>query len=104
MKDGTLELGGFVVAGDAYAPIRFIEDFRGKRILRAGPSGPVRISGFSTLPTAGALFNIVKNKKDAEILAKKTPKAFMAAPERGAAIEGIVELPIIVKADVARLR
>ena len=101
VKDGTLELGGFVVAGDAYAPIRFIEDFRGKRILRAGPSEPVRISGFSTLPTAGALFSIVKSKKDAEILVKENAKEFVALPERDAAIEGVVELPIVVKADVA---
>ncbi len=101
VKDGALELGGFVVAGDAYAPIRFIEDFRGKRILRAGPSGPVRISGFSTLPTAGALFNIVKNKKDAEILAKENAKEFVAPQGRDAAVEGVVELPIVVKADVA---
>src|SRR3989338_2847935 len=27
VKDGTLSIDGFVVAGDAYAPIRFIEDF-----------------------------------------------------------------------------
>ena len=101
VKDGALELGGFVVAGDAYAPIRFIEDFRGKRILRAGPSGPVRISGFSTLPTAGALFNIVKNKKDAEILAKENAKEFVVPQGRDAAVEGVVELPIVVKADVA---
>ncbi|MDP2651951.1 MAG: GTP-binding protein, partial [bacterium] len=73
IKDGSLELGrlpagrqGFAVAGDAYAPIRFIEDFRGKRIERAGPSEPVRISGFSKLPAAGSLFTIVKSKKEAE--------------------------------------
>lgn len=101
VKDGTLELEGFVVAGDAYAPIRFIEDFRGKRIERAGPSEPVRISGFRKLPTAGALFSIVKSKKDAEILAKENAKAFIALPERGAAVEDAVELTIVVKADVA---
>ena len=101
VKDGTLELGGFVVAGDAYAPIRFIEDFRGKRISRAGPSEPVRISGFSTLPTAGALFSIVKSKKDAEILVKENVKEFVAPQGRDAAVEGVVELPIVVKADVA---
>ena len=101
VKDGTLTLDGFVVAGDAYAPIRFIEDFRGKRIDSAGPSEPVRISGFSKLPTAGALFSIAKNKKDAEALANKNAKAFAALPEREASIEGVAELPLVVKADVA---
>lgn len=101
VKDGTLTLEGFVVAGDACAPIRFIEDFLGKRVQYASPSEPVRISGFSKLPAAGALFSIVKNKKEAEALAKENAKAFVAMPERDAAIEGIAELPIVVKADVA---
>ena len=101
VKDGTLSLDGFVVAGDAYAPIRFIEDFRGKRTLRAGPSEPVRISGFNKLPTAGTLFSIAENKKEAESLAKENAKSLAAVPERNATIEGIAELPIVVKADVA---
>lgn len=101
VKDGSITLLGFVVAGDAFAPIRFIEDFRGKRIPRAGPSEPVRISGFSKLPSAGSLFSIVKNKKDAEVLAKQNEKTLAAAPGRSAAVEGIIELPLIVKADVA---
>ncbi|MDD3531012.1 MAG: translation initiation factor IF-2 [Candidatus Pacebacteria bacterium] len=101
VKDGTLSLDGFVVAGEAYAPIRFIEDFRGARVEAAGPSEPARISGFSSLPTAGALFSVVKNKKEAETLAKENAKELAATPERVAASEGITELPLIVKADVA---
>lgn len=101
VKDGTLTLDGFAVAGDAYAPIRFIEDFRGKRVDSAGPSVPVRISGFSKLPTAGALFSIAKSKKEAETLAKENAKLLVASPERNAPAEGMMELPLIVKADVA---
>ena len=101
VKDGTLALQSFVVAGDAFAPIRFIEDFRGARIETAGPSEPVRVSGFSKLPSAGALFSIVKSKKEAEALAKENSKTSTLAPERSAAVAGITELPLIVKADVA---
>ena len=101
VKDGTLALQSFVVAGDAFAPIRFIEDFRGARIETAGPSEPVRASGFSKLPSAGALFSIVKSKKEAEALAKENSKTSTLAPERSAAVAGITELPLIVKADVA---
>ena len=101
VKDGTLTTDGFVVAGDAYAPIRFIENFLGKRIPQAGPSEPVRISGFSKLPTAGTLFSIAKNKKESEALAKENAKEFGAPTPQGAAIEGMTELPLIVKADVA---
>lgn len=100
IKDGTLTLDGFVVAADAYAPIRFIENFLGKRIEQAGPSEPVRISGFSKLPAAGSLFTIVKNKKEAEALASENAKTSFVAQERTVAVEGITELPLIVKADV----
>ncbi len=101
VKDGTLTLEGFVVAGDAYAPIRFIEDFRGKRIEQAGPSEPARISGFSKLPAAGSLFSIAQTKKEAEARAQTNAKELAVGPERSAAVEGIVELPLVVKADVA---
>ena len=101
IKDGSLELHGFVVAGDAYAPIRFIENFNGARIEHAGPSEPIRISGFNKLPIAGSLFSIAKNKKEAEVLAKANSKEITTSPEHEASAEGITELPLIVKADVA---
>ena len=100
VKDGTLTTGSFVVAGGAYAPVRFIEDFRGVRVEHAGPSEPVRISGFSTLPEAGAVFSVAENKKLAEVRAKETAKAHRA-PAEHTATEGVAELPVILKADVA---
>ncbi len=101
VKDGTVQVGGFVVAGDAYAPVRFIEDFRGSRVESAGPSSPVRISGFTKLPAAGSLFSITESKKEAEALARKQAKAATASPTLAALEEGVVELPLILKADVA---
>lgn len=100
VKDGTLALGSFVVAGDAYAPIRFIEDFRGERVLCAGPSEPARISGFSKLPAAGSLFSVAGNKKEAEAQANAGTKSSVA-PRRGVATGGVAELPLVIKADVA---
>jgi translation initiation factor IF-2 len=101
IKDGRLSLDGFVVAGDAYAPIRFIENFLGKRIESAGPSEPVQISGFSKLPAAGSLFSIVKNKKEAEIAAKENAASGVTTPEHHKVADGIVTLPLIIKTDVA---
>jgi len=104
VKDGTLAFGGFVVAGDAYAPIRFIENFLGKRVTSAGPSEPARISGFSKLPSAGALFSIVKSKKEALNATQSVASGDRSALQNGLAeapIDGITELPLVVKTDVA---
>ena len=99
IKDGTLTTGTFVVATGAYAPVRFIEDFLGKRVPSAGPSEPVLVSGFSKLPEAGALFTISKTKKEAESEATSHTKK-QAVQERIQATEGIAVLPLIIKADV----
>jgi len=98
VKDGTLHIGTFVVAGGAYAPVRFIEDFRGVRATSAGPSEPARIAGFSALPPAGALFTIAKSKRAAEALAKTSE---IESTVRMALGEGITELSLVIKADVA---
>ena len=98
LKDGTLEIGSYVVAADAFAPVRFIENFLGKRVDSAGPSEPARISGFSKLPSAGTPFIVVQTKKEAEAAIENTAKS--ATPAREAAAQGASELPLVVKADV----
>ena len=100
VKDGTLIKDGFVVAGDAFAPIRFIEDFTGARVESVGPSEPARISGFNKLPTAGSLFSIAKNKKEAETLAANHAAAIVT-PDYEKAVAGTTLLPLVVKTDVA---
>ncbi len=99
VKDGSLATGTFAVAGNAIAPVRFIEDFTGGRIDTATPSQPIRISGWSELPPAGTPFCVAKNKKDAEKLAAETGKAPIRAQVE-ATENGVVVLPLIVKTDV----
>lgn len=99
MKDGSLPVGSFVVAGNAYAPVRFIEDFAGKRIDRALPSQPARISGWNTLPPAGTPFMAAATKKDAEKLALEgAGDAVVRAPVRKEE-NGVVSLPLVIKGD-----
>ena len=101
VKDGSLATGSYAIAGTALAPIRFIENFAGKRIDRALPSQPVRISGWSSLPPAGTPFSSAASKKDAE---KRAADGAAAKPAERAAVRttenGSVTLPLIVKADV----
>lgn len=99
VKDGTLEVGSFVVAGNAVAPVRFIEDFSNTRIPAALPSQPVRISGFDQLPPAGTPFVAVRTRKDADALALLEAAARPENIPEGAG-DGKTLLPLILKADV----
>lgn len=97
VKDGTLKTGMFAVAGSAMAPVRFIEDFQGKRIDAAGPSRPVRISGWDELPPAGTPFMSAATKKEAETLAAEPPRLQNVESQD---TSGKAVLPLILKADV----
>lgn len=100
VKDGTLLTGNFVVAEDAYAPVRFIENFLGKRVDSAGPSEPALVAGFSKLPPAGTPFSMLKTKKEAEKATSEAAVAESSSAPSGAE-EGVAELPLIIKTDVA---
>jgi translation initiation factor IF-2 len=97
VREGSLKVGDFVVAGGAFAPVRYIEDFRGTRAKEAGPSEPAVIAGFSALPSAGEPFSTARNKKEAEAKAAEAAKA--AATRKVALPEGVAALPLIIKAD-----
>ncbi|MES2225950.1 MAG: translation initiation factor IF-2 [Patescibacteria group bacterium] len=99
VKNGTLKVGSYVVAGSAMAPVRFIEDFKNTRIEQALPSQPVRISGFTELPPAGTPFVTVGSKKDAEKLLEIKP-SIANVPVSLETEDGKVLLPLIIKADV----
>lgn len=100
VKNGTLTTGTFVVTGSAYAPIRFIENFAGKRVEEAGPSSPARVSGFTELPAAGMPFTAVKTRKEAEALVAEAAEAAAATAAVQTSEDGITILPLVVKADV----
>lgn len=97
MKDGTLPVGSYVVAGSALAPVRFIENFAGARISEAQPSQPIRISGWNILPPAGTPFLSAANKKEAEKLVQEAARPAATAPRT--TTNGSVVLPLILKAD-----
>lgn len=65
VEDGMLSKGDFVVAGDTYAKVRNLETTNGVPIKDAGPSTPVVITGFKSLPRFGDEFIEVANEKEA---------------------------------------
>ncbi|MBQ3310119.1 translation initiation factor IF-2 [Candidatus Saccharibacteria bacterium] len=62
---GELKVGEFIVAGNSYAKVRTMLDFRGKPKGKAGPSTPVTITGFKELPNFGDQFIEVPDEKTA---------------------------------------
>lgn len=66
VQDGSVESGEYIVSGDAFAPVRIMENYVGKPIKEALPGSPIRIVGFSTLPQIGAAWRCVESKKEAE--------------------------------------
>ena len=97
IKNGTLRSGSFVVSGNAYAPVRIMEDFTGKSIKEAGLSQPVGIVGFSDSPVVGNQFVTVDSKKEAEkMIAESTETAQTKVFEDTA----LPLVPLLIKADV----
>lgn len=102
IKDGTLTQGEYVVIGDAFAPVRIFEDFLGKAVTTATFSSPIRITGFSKLPSAGSTFVTCASKKEAETLVeiyqqqlqKEIPRAVLCATS------DVAVIPIVVRTDV----
>lgn len=71
VEHGLLKQGDFLVAGSAYGKARTVHDTEGKIIKTAGPSTPVLISGFKSLPDFGDVFEVVKSEKEAIKVAEK---------------------------------
>lgn len=98
VKNGTLKSGAFVVAGEAMAPVRIMEDSTARPIKEAGLSEPVRIVGFTTVPIVGSQFHAVANKKQAEAMVAEARVASTATESTPRSTLPLI--PILIKADV----
>lgn len=111
IEEGTLKPGDFVVAGGTYAKVRNLDSTSGKPIKSAGPSTPVIISGFKTLPEFGDEFSVAKDEKAARtasgVIAAERQSGTAHSDMSGSELLRIIsrsnklqELPIMIKADV----
>jgi translation initiation factor IF-2 len=66
IQEGELAIGDIFVAGQSYGRVRSMVDDRGNKILKAGISKPVEITGFNTVPEAGDTLYGVNNDKQAK--------------------------------------
>ncbi len=98
VTNGSLKKGQFVVAGPALSPLRIIENFAGKAIDEAGPSTPIKVTGFSAVPPTGSTIEVFGNKKDAEAAAKRNSE-MVATCINHDGNDAEVVIPLVVKAD-----
>lgn len=111
VEEGSLANGDFVVAGTTYAKVRNLESTEGNPLKKAGPSTPVIMTGFKSLPEFGNEFFSVASEKEART---KTQEAVRKGAAAGGRLDmnsneliriinrknELQELPVIVKADV----
>jgi translation initiation factor IF-2 len=102
VNDGTLNQGDVVVAGNTYGKIRFMEDFRGKRIKSAGASTPVRIAGLNDVPNFGEPLIAADSEKEARQLTqvKSAVRQHISKAEISEALSDEKNINIILKTDV----
>ena len=80
VKEGTLQQGDFIIAGEQYGKVKSMIDENGKMIKFAEPSMPVEILGLNAVPEAGDVFYAVKNEKEVkEILLQRQEKSKLAS-------------------------
>jgi translation initiation factor IF-2 len=69
VQRGTLRVGDAIVAGDAAGKVRALHDYRGEKVLEAGPGEPVEILGFDKPPAAGEFCRVVEHERQAKHVA-----------------------------------
>jgi translation initiation factor IF-2 len=112
VKDGTLNRGDIILAGEGYGRVRSLHDDRSKTVVQAGPSVPVEVSGLSELPSCGDEFHVVTELDKARAVAdeRSREKREMSLAERRRVtnenlLQAVAEqqkemINIILKADV----
>jgi translation initiation factor IF-2 len=112
VQRGTLKKGDALVAGPVWGRVRAMFNDAGDQVREAPPSTPVVVMGWDEIPTAGDMFEVVKNERIARKMAQAKIDEIRArdlivpsATDRlGALIEQLrtqdhSELRLIVKTD-----
>ncbi|WP_234356430.1 translation initiation factor IF-2 [Blastococcus sp. Marseille-P5729] len=71
VQRGTLRVGDSIVAGDAHGRVRAMIDDQGENVTEAGPSTPVQVFGFTSVPGAGDTFLVVDEDRVARQIAER---------------------------------
>ena len=111
VQRGTLHVGDAIVAGGAFGRVRAMLDEHGENVETAGPSRPVQVLGFTSVPDAGDSFLVADEDRTARQIAEKRQAverhAALAKARKKVSLEDFLEqskvstLNLIIKGDVA---
>ncbi|MEY5030812.1 MAG: hypothetical protein RLZZ334_759, partial [Actinomycetota bacterium] len=111
VQRGTLKIGDAIVAGSAFGRVRAMLDENGDNVDIAGPSRPVQVLGFTSVPSAGDTFLVADEDRTARQIAEKRQaaerNAQLAKARKKVSLEDFMEqskistLNLILKGDVS---
>ena len=111
VQRGTLRIGDAIVAGGAFGRVRAMLDENGDSVEIAGPSRPVQVLGFTSVPSAGDTFLVADEDRTARQIAEKRQaaerNAQLAKARKKVSLEDFMEqskittLNLILKGDVS---
>lgn len=112
VQEGTLKVGDALVAGHHFCRVRAMFNERDQQVQKVGPSSPVKILGFTSMPAAGDIFHVMADEAEAKEIANKraqlqreqgiraTKHITLDEIGRRLAIGNFKELNVIIKGDV----
>lgn len=115
IQKGTLRVGDVFVAGSSYGRVKALISTDGNRIDEAGPSTPVKVVGFNSLPGAGDILVVCESEQQAKDLAENRNRIqreresaayqvglreSVAATFSGGKMKEHREMCVVIKADV----
>jgi translation initiation factor IF-2 len=112
VQSGTLRVGDVFVVGVVSGKVRALITHTGAKVQEAGPSIPVEVAGLPGVPSAGDVFQVVKDERIAREIAEDRARKQRTADLSGSAKvtlddlfakikEGSVkELALVIKSDV----
>lgn len=111
IQRGTLKIGDAIVAGGSFGRVRAMLDEHGTNVDTAGPSRPVQVLGFTSVPNAGDTFLVADEDRTARQIAEKRQaaerNAQLAKARKKVSLEDFMEqskittLNLILKGDVS---
>ena len=111
VQRGTLRVGDAIVAGGSFGRVRAMLDEHGANVEEAGPSRPVQVLGFTSVPNAGDTFLVADEDRTARQIAEKRQaaerNAQLAKARKKVSLEDFMEqskistLNLILKGDVS---